>query len=135
VTHRADADRIRNFRVPRANLEGLYGGGPAGSPYLYAKHDPAELLLSAGGSDVPRNHEGIALIGDPRNDVHLFMSQMTVAFIKLHNRLVDRLREDETPEDARFEQARRVATSHYQHVIADRPERGQAARALLTQVA
>jgi hypothetical protein len=28
VTHRADADRIRNFRVPRANLEGLYGSGP-----------------------------------------------------------------------------------------------------------
>lgn len=36
VTHRADADRIRNFRVPRANLEGLYGSGPVGSPYLYA---------------------------------------------------------------------------------------------------
>ena len=47
---------------------------------------------------MPRNHEGIALIGDPRNDVHLFMSQMQVAFIGLHNRLVDRLREDGTDE-------------------------------------
>jgi hypothetical protein len=117
VTHRADADRIRNFRVPRANLEGLYGSGPVGSPYLYAKDDPAKLLLSAQGDDVPRNHEGIALIGDPRNDVHVFTGQMTVAFIKLHNRLVDRLREDETAEDALFEQARRAATCHYQHVI------------------
>ena len=106
LTHRADADRIRNFRVPRADLEGLYGSGPVGSPYLYAKDDPAKLLLSAQGDDVPRNHEGIALIGDPRNDVHLFTSQMAVAFIKLHNRLVDRLREDETAEDALFEQAR-----------------------------
>jgi hypothetical protein len=117
VTHRADADRIRNFRVPRANLEGLYGSGPVGSPYLYAKDDPAKLLLSAQGDDVPRNHEGIALIGDPRNDVHVFTGQMTVAFIKLHNRLVDRLREDETAEDALFEQARRAASWHYQHVI------------------
>ena len=117
VTHRGDADRIRNFRVPRANLEGLYGSGPVGSPYLYAKDDPAKLLLSAEGGDVPRNHEGIALIGDPRNDVHLFTSQMAVAFIKLHNRLVDRLREDETPEDELFEEARRAATWHYQHVI------------------
>jgi Animal haem peroxidase len=117
VTHRADADQIRNFRVPRANLEGLYGSGPVGSPYLYAKDDPAKLLLSAEGSDVPRNHEGIALIGDPRNDVHLFTSQMAVAFIKLHNRLVDRLREDGTVEDALFEEARRAATWHYQHVI------------------
>jgi hypothetical protein len=65
VTHRRDADRIRNFRVPRANLQGLYGSEPVGSPYLYAKDDPAKLLLSPEGSDVPRNHEGIALIGDP----------------------------------------------------------------------
>jgi hypothetical protein len=96
VTHRADADRIRNFRIPRANLEGLYGSGPVGSPYITPRTTPAKLLLSAQGSDVPRNHEGIALIGDPRNDVHLFTSHMAVAFIKLHNRLVDRLREDET---------------------------------------
>jgi hypothetical protein len=117
VTHRADAERIRNFRIPRANLEGLYGSGPVGSPYLYAKDDPAKLLLSADGSDVPRNYEGIALIGDPRNDVHLFTSQMAVAFIELHNRLVDRLREDETAEDVLFEDARQAATWHYQHVI------------------
>jgi Animal haem peroxidase len=117
VTHRGDADRVRNFRIPRANLEGLYGSGPVGSPYLYAKDDPAKLLLSADGSDVPRNHEGIALIGDPRNDVHLFTSQMAVAFIKLHNRLIDRLCEDGTAEDALFEEARRAATWHYQHVI------------------
>src|SRR5919198_6441484 len=62
VTHRGDADRVRNFRVPRANLEGLYGSGPVGSPYLYAKDDPAKLLLSPPGSDVPRNHEVIRMI-------------------------------------------------------------------------
>jgi hypothetical protein len=117
ITHRGDADRVRNFRVPRANLEGLYGSGPVGSPYLYAKDDPAKLLLSPDGGDVPRNQEGIALIGDPRNDVHLFLSQMAVAFIGLHNRLVDRLREDGTAEDELFEEARRAATWHYQHVI------------------
>jgi hypothetical protein len=117
VTHRADADQIRNFRMPRANLEGLYGSGPVGSPYLYVSDDPAKLLLSDHGDDVPRNREGIALIGDPRNDVHLFTSQMAVAFIKLHNRLVDRLREDGTPEDALFGEARRAVTWHYQHVI------------------
>jgi Animal haem peroxidase len=117
VTHHGDARRIRNFRIPRANLEGLYGSGPVGSPYLYAKDDPAKLLLSPDGNDVPRNHEGIALIGDPRNDVHLFTSQMAVAFIKLHNGLVDRLREDGAAEDGVFAEARRAATWHYQHVI------------------
>ena len=65
--------------------------------------DPAKLLLGPGGHDVPRNHEGIALIGDPRNDVHLFLNQMQVAFIGLHNRLVDRLRDDGTAEADVFE--------------------------------
>ena len=69
------------------------------------------------GIDVPRNHEGIALIGDPRNDVHLFTSQMQVAFIALHNRLVDRLRDDGVAEADVFEEARRATTWHYQHVI------------------
>src|SRR3954469_18321337 len=31
VPHRGDAGRLRNVRTPRANLEGLYGGGPIGS--------------------------------------------------------------------------------------------------------
>jgi hypothetical protein len=115
--HRADPSQVRNFRTPKANLEGLYGAGPVGSPYLYAKDDPAKLLLGASGTDVPRNEEGIALLGDPRNDVHLFMSQLQVAFIRLHNRLVDRLREDGVGEGELFEEARRSATWHYQHVI------------------
>ena len=117
LAHRADPARIRNFRVPKANLEGVYGAGPVGSPYLYAQGRPGQAPALAAGSDVPRNHEGIALIGDPRNDVHLFTSQMPVAFIELHNGLVDRLRDDGVAEPDVFEEARRAATWHYQHVI------------------
>jgi hypothetical protein len=117
LVHRAARAQLRNARAPKANLEGLYGTGPIGSPYLYRKDDPAKLLLAPLGSDVPRNHEGIALIGDPRNDVHLFTSQMQVAFIELHNRLVDRLRDDDVGQQDVFEEARRATTWHYQHVI------------------
>ena len=117
LAHQAAAARLRNARAPKANLEGLYGAGPVGMPYLYRKEDPAKLLLSAGGGDVPRNQEGIALVGDPRNDVHLFTSQMAVAFADLHNRLVDRLRDDGVVEQDLFDEARRAATWHYQHVI------------------
>jgi hypothetical protein len=117
LVHRADRARLRNARAPRADLEGLYGAGPVGMPFLYRSDDPAKLLLSPGGFDVPRNQEGIALLGDPRNDVQLFTSQMSVAFIKLHNRLVDRLRDDGVAEADQFEEARRATTWHYQHVI------------------
>jgi len=114
---RAQPGAIRNFRAPRADLEGVYGVGPVGAPYLYARSDPAKLLLGPGGHDVPRNHEGIALLGDPRNDVHLFLNGMQVAFIGLHNQLVDRLRDDGTPGPEVFEQARRETTWRYQHII------------------
>jgi hypothetical protein len=115
--HRADPDRIKNFRTPRANLEGVYAAGPTGSPYLFQKDDPAKLLLGEGGHDVPRNHEGIALIGDQRNDTHLFVSQMQLGFIRTHNLIVDRLREDGAEEAEVFDDARRSTTWHYQWVI------------------
>jgi hypothetical protein len=119
IGHRTDPLQIENFRTPRANLEGVYGAGPVGTNYLYEKDDPAKLLLGEGGHDVPRNHEGIALLGDQRNDVHLFMSQMQVAFIRMHNRMIDRLRADGAAESDVFEDARRSATWHYQWVILD----------------
>ena len=112
-----DINTLRNARTPRANLEALYGAGPVGSPYLFDQKDPAKLLLGDGGSDLPRNQQGIALIGDPRNDVHGFMTGLQVAFIHAHNRLVDRLREDGVPDAELFDDARRALIWHYQWVI------------------
>jgi Animal haem peroxidase len=113
-TH-TDLEALRNMRTPRANLEALYGGGPLGSPYMYTREDPAKLLENDG--DLPRNQDGVALIADPRNDVHTFMNQMQVAFIRAHNRLVDRLREDGCGEGELFDEARRALTWHYQWVV------------------
>ena len=112
-----DIDALRNIRSPRANLEALYGGGPVGSPYLYDQADTAKLLVGADGHDLPRNQQGIALIGDPRNDVHAFMTGLQVAFIHAHNRLVDRLRTDGVSDSEVFDDARRALTWHYQWVI------------------
>jgi hypothetical protein len=113
----AEVETLRNFRTPRLNLECLFGGGPVGSPYLYRRDDPAKFLLAEGGRDVPRNREGLALIGDPRNDVHLFVNQLHVAFLLAHNLLVDRLREDGLAEPDVFEEARRATMWHYQWVL------------------
>src|SRR3989449_779816 len=99
--------------MPRSRRE----GATAGSPYLYDQADPAKLLLGADGRDLPRNQQGIALIGDPRNDVHAFMTGLQVAFIHAHNRLVDRLRADGVAESELFDDARRALTWHFQWVI------------------
>src|SRR6266545_1671283 len=65
----ADPDHVANFRSPRANLECLYGDGPVGNPFLYEHDDHAKLLLGTNDigepADLPRNSQGIALVGDP----------------------------------------------------------------------
>jgi hypothetical protein len=77
---RADPSLIRNFRTPRANLECVYDAG-SGTPFLYDRDDSARFLYGINDrgapDDLPRNSQGIALVGDPRNDVHLFVSQST----------------------------------------------------------
>jgi hypothetical protein len=121
VTHHDDAELLRNARSARLNLELLYGDGPVGNPYLYSRRDPARLLLGRGGSgredDLPRNQEGIALAGDPRQDVHVLISQTHVAMIRAHNRIVDRLRADDAGDADLFGAARQALTWHYQYVV------------------
>jgi hypothetical protein len=121
LTHRAELSDAVNFRSPRTDLECLYGSGQVGSPFLYRRDDPALLLLGRNDrgeeADVPRNAEGIALIGDPRNDVHVVVSQLHVAMIKVHNRLVELVRERGVAGAEVFETARRESIWHYQWVI------------------
>jgi Animal haem peroxidase len=117
----ADPGLIVNSRVPRANLESLYGDGQIGSPYLFRVDDPDLLLLGVNDRgeerDLPRNQQGIALIGDPRNDVHLFVSQLQVAMIGVHNRLVEQARRDGVGAADVFATARRQTAWHHQWVI------------------
>jgi hypothetical protein len=126
VAHDITADRspigggvetaaLRNARAPRLNLELLYSDGPVGSPFLFDVTDPAKFLLGPDGGDVPRNQQGVALIGDPRNDVHLFSLSLHVALLHAHNRFVDRLRADGSNDV--FETARKLLTWHYQWIV------------------
>ena len=121
LTHHDDAELLRNARSARLDLELLYGEGPVANPYLYSRPDPARLLLGrieqGGQDDLPRNPEGVALVGDPRQDSHVLISQLQVAMIRAHNRLVDRLREDGVPEADLYGAARRSLTWHYQYVV------------------
>jgi hypothetical protein len=120
LTRRRNPESILNFRTARLDLDSLYGRGPIDSPYLY---DPPGVggptgRLSVGWGagrdeeDLPRTDgdPAIALIGDPRNDAHTIISQLHLAFIKLHNRLFDDNGDD-------FEVAQRLTCWHYQWVI------------------
>lgn len=115
------SDRRPNHRAPRLNLEGLYGQGSIAQPYLYDRDDPAKLLIGTNergeALDVPRNVQGLALIGDPRNDSHLFISQLQLALLRMHNAVVDILCDQRVPEVHLLASAIRTMRWHYQWTL------------------
>lgn len=120
LQHHASVGELRSFRTPSLNLEALYGAGPTGNPYLYDRNDTDKFLLgvdnAAMPNDQPRNTQDVALIGDPRNDVHLPISQLHVAFLKFHNAIVDALREQGVAAGDVFAEAQRLVRWHYQWI-------------------
>ncbi len=123
VRRQNDPNKLSNFRTPRFDLDSVYGAGPEASPYLYDANDHGKFLIGAGESgvedDLPRNHQGVALIGDPRNDENLIVSQLQLAFLKLHNRVLDGVR-SEYPgleADQAFRRAQRIVRWFYQYVV------------------
>jgi len=115
-----DLNTLQNFRKPRLDLECIYGAGPVGQPYLYDVHDPDKLLI--GGSeapigDLPRNEQGLALVGDARNDTHVFISQLHLAFLHFHNRIVDWIRSQDPKSQEVFDRAAQIVRRHYHWIV------------------
>ena len=121
LLHHASLNELRNFRTPRLDLESLYGAGPTGSPYLYDIDDMDKFLLGVNDrdemKDLPRNRQGRALLGDPRDDVHLIISQLHLAFLKFHNAIVDYLRNKGVQKANVFSEAQRLVRWHYQWIV------------------
>ena len=89
---------IRNHRTVSLDLDCVYGLGPEGSPHLY---DFPKLVtgdnMGNDRFDLPRFNKR-ALIGDPRNDENVIVSQIQSAFIAFHNSMVDELHKRLHPE-------------------------------------
>jgi hypothetical protein len=112
-----DPDGLRDFRTPRFDLDSLYGRGPDDSPFLYEADGFRFLIDTHGGEkDLPRNSIGRALIGDPRNDENLIVSQLHLAFLKYHNRVVAEL-PPSANSAALFEDAGTLVRWHYQWIV------------------
>ncbi|MEL6202572.1 MAG: heme peroxidase family protein [Pseudomonadota bacterium] len=118
----SDPLALENFRTPCLDLDSLYGRGPGDTNFLYQKGDKQKFLIGTSGAlpnDLPRNPEGLAIIGDHRNDENLLVAQTHLAFLKFHNKVIDHLRDNEPAlaGDALFLEARRIVTWHYQWIV------------------
>ncbi|GFE66607.1 peroxidase family protein [Litoreibacter roseus] len=139
---RIDPRSIRNIRTPNLDLDCVYGDGPEATPFLYSPDHEGFMLMGRedNPNDLPRNCKGRALIGDPRNDENIIVSQIQGAFIQLHNILMSHVEEeDDTAKDVHdcaamgirseiwsevvapklmgFEQVRRFIRLHYQWIV------------------
>jgi hypothetical protein len=122
-----DPDALVDFRTPRFDLDCLYGRGPDDQPYLY-EADGVRMLLGRPlhgnphdpkTRDLPRNAPESgprrALIGDPRNDENVMVSQLHATFLRFHNRIVKW--QQEHGENADFRTVQRLVRWHYQWVV------------------
>ena len=104
-----DPEAIQNFRTPLLELDSVYGSGPNASPHFYEKDKATLLIDRAAPRDLPRNSIGTALIGDPRNDENVLISQLHLAFLKFHNAVVKAGHD--------FESAQQLVRWHYQWIV------------------
>ncbi|WP_235681710.1 peroxidase family protein [Halorubrum salinarum] len=137
IDRRNDPAALRNFRTPALDLDSMYRTNAEAAPFLY-DHETDERKLLTGeagapdaadggglsglpGTDLQRNEQGVALIGDPRNDENVVVSQLQLAFVNFHNRVVDHLRGPgaDLVEDGEsvLEAAQRLVRWHYQWVV------------------
>jgi hypothetical protein len=120
-----DPESLVDFRTPRFDIDCVYGRGPDDQPYLY-EDDGLHMLLGRpltgnpndpNTRDLPRNSPSSgprrALIGDPRNDENVIVSQLQGVFLRFHNRVVEFLKGT----DAIFEDVQRFVRWHYQWVV------------------
>jgi hypothetical protein len=109
-----DPNALTDYRTPAFDLDCIYGRGPDDQPYLY--DGPAFLLGDElgggdpGARDLIRGPNGRALIGDPRNDENVIVSQLQGLFERFHNRAL-------LESDASFEEVQQFVRFHYQYLI------------------
>ncbi|HEY6136553.1 MAG TPA: heme peroxidase family protein [Thermoanaerobaculia bacterium] len=117
-----DPDGLVDFRTPRFDLDSVYGRGPDDQPYLYEQPAGRKFLLGdplTGNADdpdtrdLPRNAAtpARALIGDPRNDENVIVSQLQGIFLRFHNRIADLF------PGATFPELQRIVRWHYQWAV------------------
>jgi hypothetical protein len=135
LARQQDPESIRNFRIPALDLDSVYGGGPGASPHLYdstidggrttflIEEIPGSAAVSVGNEtrfDVPRNSQNTALIGDPRNDENLIVSQFHRALLGFHNRVLADVKSELGPGSTVgeiFSEAQRLVRWHYQWLV------------------
>jgi hypothetical protein len=135
-----DPEGLVDFRTPQFDLDNIYGKGPDDAPYLYnsdntfilgrpltgaasnshardlprsAPNDPANPPGAPAGAE-NLNNARRAIIGDPRNDENVIVSQFQGVMHRFHNKLMAL---DTGPARDRFQRVQSEVRFHYQWML------------------
>ena len=117
-----DPDALVDFRTPRFDLDNVYGRGQDDQPYMYdgnGKFLQGRALTGAAANpnarDLPRSagNPARAIIGDPRNDENVIVSQLQGLLHRFHNKAYA----DLAPQGFSFEEVQTEVRWHYQWVL------------------
>ena len=113
-----EIERLPNFRSASLDLDSVYGFGPEVSPHLYEPDDFGKFVFGnqVNPDDVPRHANNRALLGDPRNDENIFLSQMHLLFLRFHNQLLEPVVDARNGRE-RFAAAQKQVRYHYQWIV------------------
>lgn len=116
---RNEIDALSNVRTVGLDLDCVYGPAIESGTSYNIPRDPVNkeklkierTAKAPSKPELPREKDSphFALIGDRRNDENLMVSQLHLAFMLAHNKLVD---QGET-----FERARQILRRHYQWIV------------------
>jgi hypothetical protein len=119
-----DPEALVDYRTPRFDLDNVYSRGPDDVPYMY--EDGRSFILGTpltgaaanpNAKDLPRSQtnkpadDQRAIIGDPRNDENVIVSQLQGLFHRFHNKLAA------NSPNASFAEIQREVRFHYQWVV------------------
>jgi hypothetical protein len=127
----ADPTAVLNFRSPKLDLDSVYGRGPVADPQLYERLDASRLQIGRTNNqsfgrpsvkpnlpfDLPRGPNGLALIGDPRNDENLIVAQTHLAILRFHNKVAEQVARGNVIVRSVFEDTRELVQWHYQWIV------------------
>ena len=118
-----DPDALEDYRTPRFDLDNVYGRGPDDQPYLYENgrsflrsRPLTGAAANPAATDLPRSQtadpqQRRAIIGDPRNDENVIVSQFQGLLHRFHNRMAA------ARPDLSFTDVQREVRFHYQWVV------------------
>lgn len=114
-TEKINADEIKNERCALLNLESVFKGKAVYDEncYLVLEKNKNDIL------DVPRNDQGIQILGDTRNGENQITLQFTMIIMKYYNKVLKQIHKENPDKCKKYcsNLAKQTTIFHWQYII------------------